>query len=45
MSGWDAMVADETRTCPHCNGHGWIQLSHDPDTDIDCPTCNGKRTS
>lgn len=30
------MTADN---CPHCNGRGWIQISHDPDIDIDCPTC------
>lgn len=39
MSGtWDAVIRDEPK-CPYCNGHGWLQLSFDPDVDIDCPMC------
>lgn len=27
--------------CAHCDGFGWVQISHDPDRDEDCGACQG----
>ena len=39
MGRRDTIPPDER--CLHCGGFGWVQISHDPDVDIDCGACQG----